>query len=105
MIRVVIRNPRTMPPADLRPRDLEVDGDGKPVSDHDGMAATYEVVARLVVAWHCYDATSLGFDAATGQPLDQPLLPLPATPELVAKLPMEIISRIGDEIQAAANPK
>lgn len=85
-VHVIIRNPRTVPLQDLIPDDVP----GNEADSAANLRAGMAVIARLVQAWHVYDATSLADD--------QPPLPLPATPELVAKLPMEIQNRISEEI-------
>lgn len=99
-IRVTIRNPRLVPPNDLRPKGIDSE------DEDEVMQASFEAIARLIVGWHVYDASApieLDSDGqATG---DQPLLPLPATAELVAKLPLEIINRLGEEVQQASNPR
>lgn len=97
MVRVTIRNPRTLPPAELRPPDIELDAAGKPVDSEAAEQATYTAISKLISGWHVYDATS--------DDDDQPPLPLPATPELVAKLPMEIISKIAEAMTEAINPQ
>lgn len=100
-IRVTIRNPRLMPPDELRASG------GVDESDEDAvMAATYTMMAKMVVGWRVYDA-SAPFDIDENGELvgDQPLLDMPATPEKVAKLPLEIINRIGAEMKEAGDPQ
>ncbi|MFJ6215002.1 hypothetical protein ACIQGZ_16950 [Streptomyces sp. NPDC092296] len=88
-VHVIIRNPKTVPLHELNTRDVPKLPSGE--SDSDGIIrAMYEVIARIVVAWHVYDATSTDDD--------QPPLPLPATEDLVAKLPKEIIDEIADRM-------
>lgn len=94
-IHVVIKNPRMIPVQELEPPDIPTDADGRP-DDRAAFMAGCAVIARLVKAWHVYDASDDGDDQAP--------LPLPATAELVAKLPLEIQQRIGEEIQAVRNP-
>lgn len=114
---MIIRNPRLVPAEELRAAygaevtetDLKRlraakaaldEGISLPPEDNlvteDDTRRGYAFIAKLVVAWHVYDATSAE--------KDQPLLPLPATPELVAKLPAEILTRIMQEVQAI-NPQ
>ncbi|WP_055590123.1 hypothetical protein [Peterkaempfera griseoplana] len=88
-VHVTIRNPKTLPLATLDADLPENLPDGTPDPNH-GIKTTYEVVSRLIIGWHAYDATS--------DDDDQPPLPLPATPELVAKLPMEILMAVGEKI-------
>lgn len=103
-VMVALRNPRRVPPTDLVPPNVVLDDAGRPVDTVAANAAANEVIARLVVAWHVFDATDfrVGEDL---EPLDQTLLPLPATPELVAKLPVEIFRAINNEIMEAVNPQ
>lgn len=105
---VALRNPKLMPPDALRPRDIPVDADGKPINQNDALAAMYEIIAGLVMAWRVYDAANITIDAA-GNALPMTLLPdvsrsVPATPELVKRLPMEIINSIAEKVKEAANP-
>lgn len=113
-IEVVIRNPRLMPVDELRSAgdgltraELEqfqaaqqALAAGQPVPD--GLVTDkdadrgFAMVAKLIIGWHVYDATSTQ--------AEQPLLPLPATPELVRKLPMEILTRLMEEV-GKVNPQ
>lgn len=106
---VAIRNPKLMPPDALRPRDIPVDAEGKPLDTGDAMVAMYDIVANMVMAWRAYDAADITIDDS-GEALPMTLLPTvsksnPATPDLVKRLPMEIINAIADVIQQAANPR
>lgn len=94
-IHVIIKNPRIMPPSEITPDDVKLGPDGQP-DEQQAMQAMYQVIARLVKAWYVYDATD---DAD-----DQARLPLPATPELVAKLPMEIVNAIASEVKKVMAP-
>jgi hypothetical protein len=94
-IHVVIKNPKVVPLAELRPQNVTLGPDGNPNED-EAESATYRIIAGLVKAWHVYDATSLEED--------QPELALPATPESVAKLPMMITERIAEEIAKVVSP-
>jgi hypothetical protein len=76
---VKIRNPRTMPMDHLAP---DVQGGDQ--------ALARQIAANLIRDWHVWDATS--------DEDEPPLLGLPATPELVAKLPMEVAARISEEV-------
>ena len=101
-IRVTIRNPRLMPPDELRPKGIDSE------NEDEMMAATYQVMAKLVVGWRVYDASApieVDENGDVVEGVDQPRLGLPATAETVAKLPMEIINRIGAEIREAADPQ
>jgi hypothetical protein len=98
---VTIRNPRLVPPAELRPKGGIDENDEESM-----MAATNETMSRLIVGWRVYDAAApVELDENGHEVGDQPLLGMPVTPEAVAKLPMEIINRIGEEIQEAADPQ
>lgn len=91
---VVIRNPRTLPAEELRPPEVKPDAEG----EYDQAAVSRSantVVARLIQSWHVYDATA---------DVDAPLLGDPS-PETVAKLPIEIVKRIGAEMSEATNPQ
>jgi hypothetical protein len=94
-VHVVIKNPRTVPLAELQPANVPLGPDGKP-DEAAAEASTYAVMAGLVKAWHVYDATSMDDD--------QPGLPLPATAESVAKLPVEIVERIAEEMAKVVSP-
>jgi hypothetical protein len=86
---VVIRSPKTMPnEAFLLPSGAAALDENSP----EAMTVTYEMIARFVHDWHVYDAT------ATGPEADVPL-PVPATPELLAKLPVTILRAISDEMK------
>ena len=56
------------------------------------------------MGWHVYDASELALDS-DGRPVAQDVLPMPATPETVAKLPAIIVKRISEEITNAVNPQ
>ena len=55
-----------------------------------------ERLAKFVVDWRVYDPTS--------EADEQPLLPLPATGELFAKLPSGIQKAVADEVNKGTNP-
>jgi len=93
-IHVIMKNPKMVPTADLLPPDIPA-RDGESDTERDYRAGC-TVLARLVKAWHVYDAT----DEAD----DQAPLGLPATAELVAKLPLEIQTAMGEVIKAVRNP-
>lgn len=99
-IRVTIRNPRLVPPAELRPKGLDSE------DEDEVMRASFEVMARLVVGWRVYDASApIDIDADGNVVGEQPLLPHPATADLVAKLPLEIVNRLGEEVKQAGDPR
>lgn len=93
---VTIRNPKTLPPKKLRPEGIALDASGNPKNEEEAEQAMYVVLAKLIQDWHVYDASS--------EEMEQPLLPLPATADLVSRLPMDIINKIANELASAANP-
>jgi hypothetical protein len=110
---VIIRNPRIVPPDELRPKGVTVGSDGE-VSDEDAaMTSMYIVFSRLIVGWHVYDAsvpesgTEQVMLTDDGQMItpDQVLLSWPPTPDKVAALPIEIINAITEAIGEATNPR
>jgi hypothetical protein len=60
-IHVIMRNPKLVPPGEMRRRDVKLGPDGEPDSD-DAMAAAYEVMAKLIVGWLAYDASAAAPD-------------------------------------------
>jgi hypothetical protein len=96
LVYIVLRNPRTVPTDQLNPRDVDLDAQGRPLDPEDAKLAGYETIARLITDWHVYDASV--------ESEDQPLLPLPAQPQDVGKLPLDIQSRIIQEVNRARNP-
>jgi hypothetical protein len=103
-IHVAIRNPRLIPLDLLQPRDIDLGPDGRPVNMEDAKLANNEVLAKLVIGWRVYDASDVSVDA-DGNELDQAPLPLPATPDAVAKLPTAIFTAITREVTEAMDPK
>jgi hypothetical protein len=68
--------------------------DAADITVQEALAGNAELVSRLVVAWHVFDACD---DSDDPKPL-----PLPATQELVAKLPREINAKILTYMRAPA---
>lgn len=101
---VTIKNPKTMPPRDLIATDVTVDENGLPVDQALAARRSSEILARMVIAWRMYDATDWQVDE-DGNVLDQKPLPLPATPELVDRLPSEAIIELMGVLQEAINPR
>jgi hypothetical protein len=89
-IHVVIRNPKLVPPGEMRRRDVATNDDGTPADMDEAMDASYELIAKLIIGMFAYDAT------ATTE--DQPRLMPPWNAASVAKLPLEIINGISEEI-------
>lgn len=114
---VIIRNPRLMPPEELNSvynGDSGYDDDGKVLNRESALATTAKLITKLVVAARVYDpagsAAALTFDPLTGEitggASDQPLMPpTPWTPDVAARLPVEIRTRITQEFAEAQNPK
>ncbi|MDA8323335.1 MAG: hypothetical protein M0030_26480 [Actinomycetota bacterium] len=100
LVWVRIRNPRTVPVDEMQSASdgVTIGPDGAPAAGDTAavVRAGHKLLAKLIVDWHVYDATSTDDD--------QPALGLPATPELVARLPMEIYQRLGEELDRA-NPQ
>lgn len=87
---VVIRNPKMVPLEDLVPDSVPTGPDGQPINKQAARYKTYDKIAGLITDWHVYDAKAVGED--------QPLLELPATAALVARLPFDISDRLVDEL-------
>ncbi|MBS2531567.1 hypothetical protein KGQ20_02150 [Catenulispora sp. NF23] len=88
---VVLRNRKTVPLETLTGPEGADGGE-----QADPARFSREVIARMVTDWHVYDA----FDDAA----DQAPLPLPATPELVAKLPVEIRTALSKALSPDPTP-
>lgn len=113
---VIMRNPRLMPPEELSSvynGDSGYDDEGKTTDRDKALETTAKLLAKLVVAARVYDpagaASGLTFDPLTGEitgGTQQPLLPAtPWGPEIAAKLPTEIRTRIMEEFAEAQSPK
>lgn len=101
---VAIRNPKLMTLDAMRPRDIATNPDGTPIMDDEATLAMFEIIASLIVGWRAYPSDVFELDA-NGNLVPVELLPLPATPALVRRLPMEIITSIGNIIREAQNPQ
>lgn len=101
---VSIRNPKLMGLTELQPKSAITDNEGKPLDNDEARKAMYEVYARLILGWRVYDPSSIEIDQETGEYKGMTRLAHPATPELVAKLPISIITRLSEELRAALNP-
>jgi hypothetical protein len=86
-VHVIMRNPKTVPPSMLRVAGVNQD------DPEAAEQAGYTVMSRLVTAWHVYDA------GQNGEHQDR--LALPATPELVEKLPLLIIEKLAEVVGEA----
>jgi hypothetical protein len=123
---VVIRNPRLMPSAQLAAMasnrtaadreqfdqaraaiDAGQEPDGEILTDDDENRI-WKMIASLVVGWRVWDPAAPVEVDDDGNLIDDgsepPRLPLPATPELVGKLPQVILTRMMEEFNAA-NPQ
>ena len=87
---VVLRNRKTVP------LEMLTGPEGSDSEKIDPALFSREVIARMVVDWHVYDAFGIG--------ADQEALPLPATPELVAKLPIEIRTTLSKALNPDPTP-
>lgn len=94
---VTIRNPRLMTSGQLSAVDVEIGPDGRPVDHNAAMNAGNATIAKLIVNWCVWDPDDESDDPA--------VLPLPATPEIVTKLPMAVVVGISEQIEQATNPR
>jgi hypothetical protein len=104
---IVIRNPKLVPPGELQ-TDVALTEDGQVADQDEAIRSMHKNLAKLIKGWRVYDAgQDVQLDPVTGAEVGEPptLLPLPATPELVARLPMEFVTRIAREVQQAVNPQ
>lgn len=92
-IYVTIRNPKTVPASMLEPASDAVGPDGQ-IDKEKATESSYSVMSGLIVDWHVYDAADEESDA----------LPLPATPESMRKLPMDIVNRLMSEVTKVFTP-
>lgn len=115
-VSVLLRNPRLLPPSEITPRDVPLGPNGQPLDAMAAQDAMYEVMARVIVAWNVYDATStdeqVDIDLAADDFAEQ-LKALETADqkrlgninaENVARLPMAIITAIGEELGRIADP-
>jgi len=101
---VAVRDPRTMPSSLLMPPDIARAPDGRPLVPEEAEQRSREILARMVIGWRMYDATDFTVDD-DGNPMEQAMLPLPATPELIDKLPMAVTHAMNTLIVEALNPR
>jgi hypothetical protein len=127
---VVIRNPRLMPADQMRALASKVrrtDADrerieaakalveaGEEIPDElvteDDADRMFGMIAKLVVGWRVWDpAVPVELDddgnLIEGDETAPPLLPLPATAKLIAKLPGEILTALMQEMSKINPPK
>lgn len=113
-VSVLLHNPRLLPPSEMTPRDTPVGPDGQPLDSQEATQAGYEVFARVIAAWHVYDASAAAVDIDMGaDDLDAQLKALEnteqvrlgaVTPENVGRLPLAIIKAISKELEKVADP-
>jgi hypothetical protein len=116
-VSVLIRNPQLLAPAEITPKDVPLDERGQPLDPQEAQNAMYEVFARLIVAWKVYDGSQapnleLGEDAdpvalyesLNSAPDGQPRLGA-ITVDNIARMPLRIINRIGEELGRVADPQ
>lgn len=102
---ITIKNPKVMPPHELTAFDIDLDPvTGAPKDPALAAQRSTEIIARLVIAWRMYDATDWALDE-DGNLVDQHPLPLPATPDLVRRLPSDAFVEITRVLQEAMNPR
>lgn len=102
---IVLRNPKLVPLADILPAHVNQDGTANTA---EAMAMLNDVASKLIIGWRMYDcAGDIAIDPDTGEDLsdEQQLLPLPATPDLVGKLPGVAQTRLQKLITEAINPQ
>ena len=99
---VRIHNPKVVPQSMIDgSRKVENGPDGKPLPEYveAAKANSDEILCRVIKDWKVYDATAVDAD-------EQPLLELPVTPELLAKLPVGIKLQIAETFSdAMPSPK
>lgn len=115
-VSVLIKNPQLLPPDMLSPEDVPLNDKGEPLNPKDGLAASYKLLAGLIVAWKVYEV----FDPADALEVDADADPEDlfarlgigtqqrfgkVTPDAVGRLPMAILGRLMDEVQRVTNPQ
>jgi hypothetical protein len=115
-ISVLMKNPQLLPPSDIQPEDVPTDDNGQPLDQNAAQEAMYKVMARLIVAWKVYEA----FDPNAALDIDPEADPAAlfdslgageqkrlgnVTVENIARLPLAIINRIGEEVGRVADPQ
>jgi hypothetical protein len=113
-ISVLMKNPQLQPPAAITPEDVPLDENGQPLDPQAANEAMYKVMAKLIVSWKVYEAPSVEIEIDPNADPADVLAALDAgeprrlgsvTPENVAKLPLAIINRVGEEIGRVADPQ
>jgi hypothetical protein len=96
---VVIRNPQLIPGEKYAAMGMREDGE----ADDQKMHRMFGLIADLVVGWRVWDPTVPVKADESGNLIEDDetaprLLPLPATPALVAKLPQEILTKLMEKM-------
>lgn len=95
---VTIANPMLMPASKIQPKvTVELNAAGEPVDAERALEGTMDVIAGLIVDWSVYDPTDFSDDVEK--------LPLPATKETAALLPVPILQAITEIMNKALNPQ
>jgi hypothetical protein len=116
-VSVLIRNPQLLAPAEVTPKDVPLDERGQPLDQQEAQNAMYEVFGRIIVAWKVYDGSVAAgpeltedadpvalYESLNTAPDAQPRLG-PITIDNIARMPLRIINRIGEELGRVADPQ
>ncbi|MDX3243661.1 hypothetical protein [Streptomyces sp. ME18-1-4] len=115
-VSVLMKNPQLLPPSEITPEDVPTGEDGQPTDPQAANEAMYKVMARIILAWKVYEAFAPG-DSLDIDPEADPADLFASldggaqtrlgkvTPENVARLPLAIINRVGEEIGRVADPR
>ena len=105
---VCMRNPKMVPIDEMRSGTdgITLNAAGEPEDTGAATRSGYKILAKLIVGWHVWDATVMPELNAAGEDVSvQVLLPQPpTTAEVIAKLPIEILNRLMEEV-ASINPQ
>lgn len=103
---VKIRNPRLSPAGDFAAAAAKVRiENGQPVQTDLAASETFASFAKLIIAGHVWDASwtpTVGPDGSIDDTEEPPLLPMPPSADDVAKMPMDILNAIGEELKRSA---
>jgi hypothetical protein len=103
---VIMRNPATMPGTEF----AAIMAGGDTAGDMEKLGRVHAMIAGLVIGWRVWDPTvPVKADPETGELIHDEettprLLPLPATPESVAKLPQAVLMDLMEQVTAVINP-
>lgn len=114
-ISVLMKNPQLLPPSEIQPEDVPTDEKGNALDEAEAQKAMYKVMSRLIVAWKVYEA----FDPSAPLDIDPEADPTAlfeslgageqerlgnVTVDNIARLPLAILNRIGEEVGRVADP-